>query len=358
MNFILSVFFSVLLAPFSFLFAVIATLRAFFFDTGVLKQSKVSVPVISVGNLTTGGTGKTPVVQFLLGRLKRLGKTAGIVSRGYGGEVKQPTVLPGDMELEELARKFGDEPAMYRSMNSNFVGVGTRRFDVSLKLLKTCNDVEVIVADDTFQHRYLYRDLDIVVLDATRPMSDYRFLPMGRARESFHALRRADLVFLTKVNLVDRKQLSRLYERAERFIKSDVAIVELDFKLDSIYRLGNQKDRQELDFFKQKKTVLLSALGNPAAFEAQVRETLGANVLKHFRFADHHRYCLSDLGDVVNFCTEQGIADVLLTEKDAVKIGEFESRKIDFWVVALNVSPTNSAGLQEIDEKLKKIFTV
>ena len=171
-----------LLLPFAWLYAVPITLRNTLFDRGVLKQRAVNVPVISVGNLTVGGTGKTPLVEYIVRYLLALGRRVGVVSRGYKRRSKGVVVVSDGRELRVDARDAGDEPMQIASaFPQAIVVVGERRFDAAQEAVRL--GAEVIVVDDGFQHRYLKRDLNIVVVDSTNDVTAEALLPRRRAGE-------------------------------------------------------------------------------------------------------------------------------------------------------------------------------
>jgi len=289
------------------LYAGLARLRAAGYARGVLPSARVPVPVVSVGNLTAGGTGKTPFVAFLARRLAAGGLRVGILSRGYGaarGDGARENdearwlaaTLPDSVRVQDPDRVRGAEELVLRG-------------------------VDVILLDDGFQHRRLARDLDLVLVDATRPWglppavpgaaSVRACLPRGLLREPPSALARADALVLTRSDQVDAARLSELRRELELLAPGRPLCV------------GRHRATQlrapdgtsvPLAALSGRTVDLLSALGNPEAFQRTV-EGLGARVATHRACADHHRYGAADLAGL-----GEGERWLVTSEKDAVKL--------------------------------------
>lgn len=316
--------------PISLLFGLIVFVREIFYKKGVLPSFKVKTKVLSVGNLTFGGTGKTPIVDFLLENLKDKKRIA-VVSRGYGRSTKgfyKVSVL--DSKASEL---YGDEPVLLAKKHPGVpVFVCEDRFD-GCRQIEGLGKFDLIIADDAFQHLKLKRDVDILVVDAAEKKINYNYPPAGRARNSFAYLKRADFVFLTKTNLTREDNL--------RWIKRKLAqskVIEFESQLDGIYNL---KTNQRLEMFP-KEVYLMSGIGKPQTFEDLVKRSFPDMTIKnHFIFKDHHNYKLNEIKDLESK-TENGI--FLTTEKDAIKLGKF-SDQLNVNVVKLkfmNKTPMDS----------------
>ena len=193
---------NLILAPFSFLYSQVMALRNLLYDRDVLPTFEVGIPIVSVGNLTLGGTGKTPLICELVAWALENKLHPGVVSRGYRGQVRGVELVTpnGDPSY------FGDEPVMIASRFANVpVYVGADRVAAVKKMIEH-QKVDIIFADDAFQHRRLGRKADIVVVDCTEAISNYRVVPVGRARENVRGLDRADFIILNKVNLATPEQ--------------------------------------------------------------------------------------------------------------------------------------------------------
>lgn len=287
------------------LFGVVADVRGKMFDRGWLPSARLDVPVISIGNLTAGGTGKTPCVLLVVRELIARGRRPGVLSRGYrasGGD---------GQENDEAALLASACPDLRQVQNPDRIAGGTALIE---------QGVEAIVLDDGFQHRRLRRDLDLVLVDATRPWglpaiddgeAVQAMLPRGLLRERPGALRRADAIVLTRSDLVAPARLAaleaELIERAPGrpvlyAAHRPVAVRRAD---------GTREDPATL---AGREVDLVSGIGNPEAFAATITE-LGGGVVTHRTFRDHHEYAAGDLDGL----GEEGRA-VVTTAKDAVKL--------------------------------------
>lgn len=320
-----------LLFPLSLLFLLIVKIRQFLFDYGFCKAQKIPVPVISVGNLSAGGTGKTPLVAFLVRQLQEQGKKVGVVSRGYGGRYAQESekVVASSPQAPQI---YGDEPVWFSQILSVPVYVGKKRFSAAQNMIKN-EPVDIIVADDGFQHRGLYRDLDIVLIDVTD--LETCMLPLGRRREPLSALKRADKVILTKWNEISPQ------EQQDWLLKIKSYGFEIDKKnlffmraqLGNPYALAAPKTPLQWSLFD--KVLLVSAIARPLSFERMVLQK--TQVLKHFIAADHHDWSDEDLIKIKTICDQYSADKVLVTEKDAVKLQKMNSLSLPIYVVPLEV---------------------
>ncbi|MCR4315016.1 MAG: tetraacyldisaccharide 4'-kinase [Planctomycetes bacterium] len=316
----------VLLRPFSLLFGLVASLRGWLYDVGALKVRRVSVPVISVGNLSTGGTGKTPVTELVASILMSRRVKVAIVSRGYkadeSGKNDEFRVLemnlPGVPQVMCADRVFGAETAIEKF------------------------EAEAIVLDDGFSHRRLHRDLDIVLVDALRPVTQDRLLPEGRLRERISALRRASCIVITRTESVPEDEARRMRDDlATRFAKP--VFLGATEPLDPWRIGGGEVPISEL---RGRKMLVFSGTGNPEAFRRTI-ESLGVSVSEFISFPDHHHYTAEDLYDrVLPAAKKHGLVarDVICTQKDAVKIRELrptslDHREILFLPINVKVSP-------------------
>ena len=217
---------SIALAPAALAFAGVAKLRSLLYAQNILPSYDLTVPVVSVGNLTAGGTGKTPVIEALARGLTARGRHPAIVSRGYGGSEVGPARVPAAEDSAASAAHFGDEPTwLARKLASTPVIVGRDRVAAGRWATANCN-VDCILADDAFQHRRLRRRYDVVVIDATEPLWHYFPLPMGRAREPLAAIGRARAIVLNKVNLIDAEALAVLRKSLQKVAASGALWIE------------------------------------------------------------------------------------------------------------------------------------
>jgi tetraacyldisaccharide 4'-kinase len=315
-----SVLIEATLYPFAVLYAGVMKVRNIAYARGWLPSYHVDVPVLSVGNITAGGTGKTPLTELLVRSLLAKGVRVGIISRGYRGSGRGiERVEPS--EGAQGALKYGDEPTwLAQRFPSVPVYVGTNKIEVCRKLLSDVK-VDLIIADDAFQHRRLHREIDIVVIDASEPGWHYRSLPVGRLREGFQSLGRAQAVFLSKVNLAEAKQLEVLRKRirsVRNAIGSTMPVFEMRYMITSFTQFDGQSVACES--VKGDRVLLVSGIGRPETFLRLVREATGAQIVDHLVYADHHPYGPTDLARIEARASALKATRIIVTEKDAVKL--------------------------------------
>ncbi|MBW6512836.1 MAG: tetraacyldisaccharide 4'-kinase [Desulfuromonadaceae bacterium] len=296
----------VLLLPLGMLYGLASWLRLLGYRSGVWQRYRAPVPVIGVGNLAVGGTGKTPVVDYLTSGLLAAGYRVAIVSRGYGGNSTRPVTLVSSGSGPLLsAKQCGDEPYLLAQRNpAALVAVGARRRDV-VRLVVEELHAEVIVLDDGFQHHAVARDLDLLLLDARQPFTNGWPLPAGLLREFPFAIKRADAVIFTRCDdlstPVDVGRLPRYhcrYQLAERI------------------RMLSGEDRPFADMVG-RNVVAFAGIAGPERFFQQLKAA-GVNLLATFAFPDHVDY--SDELQQRLIAAADGADFLVTTEKDAVKL--------------------------------------
>jgi len=314
----------------SWVFEAGARLRSFGYDRGWLTIHRASVPVISVGNLTTGGTGKTPLVAFLATELIARGLCPAILSRGYGAVAGE-----ANDEVSMLARQIP---------GARFV-TGPDR--VTSAAVAAKNGADVILLDDGFQHRRLARDLDIVVVDATRPFGYDALLPRGLLREPLCALARAQIVFISRCNLVPEPRLLEIEEQlrrsgAKRITRGRLAAGWL--------RLLAGDQRQETTWLDGQRIVAACGIGNPQAFKAGLT-LLGAEVCELRAFPDHYEYQAADLQELQTLAKQQ---PVIVTAKDEGKLASLADGSVPgLWVYDVELAPDEPELLRSLLDGLK-----
>jgi len=304
-------------------FEAVSRLRGFFFEAGVLPVLKLPVPVISFGNLTVGGTGKTPAAIWCAKLLVAKGMAPGIASRGYAPE-------------GETAESPNDEAALIKEVLPEVPHVwDADRCRAAAKLVKEhhCN---VVILDDGFQHRRLHRTLDFLLLDAMNPFG-YRFmLPRGLLREPIVALKRATMVIVTRANLVSRDEVQKIF-REIREIDENVKLAEAVHRPTGIHFADGTVEPPE--WLKGKKVFVFCGIGNPHAF-VNTLTNLGGKVVGMRSFGDHHSYTEEDIAAVMSDASAHGAELVVTTQKDRVKTGwrdasaaRFGELRIEFEVI-------------------------
>lgn len=294
-------------------YASAVILRNAYYDLFKRASTRVDVPVISVGNLTVGGTGKTPVAAAIVQRLIERGRRPAILLRGYKAKVSRRDA--GDSTAARWREKSDEAQVLQRRCPKASILVDPDRI-ASAQLAIEQKKADAIVLDDGFQHRRLARDLDIVLIDATAPFGHGHFLPRGLLREPPTALRRAGLIVLTRSNEVDGTTKSLILRTLRRLAK-DRPIIEAVHSVRGFLDLKgkpvNSADSTDM------QAVLFAGIANFESFRRSV-ERLGVRVLAAYQYPDHHAYTADELEGLADLAADQEANVMLTTEKDAVKI--------------------------------------
>ncbi|HVB87910.1 MAG TPA: tetraacyldisaccharide 4'-kinase [Candidatus Dormibacteraeota bacterium] len=309
-----------LLWPLTFPYGAITRLRASLYQAGILRQRRLDGVVISVGNMTVGGTGKTPMVQWIAQRLIGEGKRCAILTRGYRGEMSAEGNTSDEARL--LRARLGERVE---------IGVGADRFASGRLLAK--RGAEWFVLDDGFQHMQLARDVDIVQIDATNPFGG-RLLPMGRRREPHSALGRADVI------VIMRSEHAPAVEGAVRR-DSSAPIFYARSELDSIRKMtkgGSRSADTDVDFaqVRTRKLFAFCGIGNPGAFLADLRRW-NLQIAGHKVFPDHHRYQQADFDALALEARTAGADALVCTEKDTFNLARVRSDAMDVLYCVISV---------------------
>ncbi len=298
------------LYPFAFLYDLVTSLRNLLFDFGILKTEKSTIPSISVGNLSVGGTGKTPMIEFLIRHLSNENKIA-ILSRGYGRKTK------GFLKANSThgPREIGDEPEqIFRKFHTNVaVFVGEDRVAAAKKIAFETTGTGLILLDDAFQHRYFQADLSILLTTFQKPFSKDHLLPMGRLREARRGAGRADLVIVTKSKEGDLEEKKRVASQIQKYAGIGKPVLFSWIKYGEPFPLNSS-------FQFYPKVILFSGLADDTSLAAYVSSNFG--LVERFSFPDHHRYTLEDFEKLKECFLKFGPKEVVLmtTEKDAGKV--------------------------------------
>jgi tetraacyldisaccharide 4'-kinase len=305
----------VLLWPISLIYGIGARCRAFLYQKGLLKGKRLNTPVISVGNLTVGGTGKTPMVMYLAEKFLAEGKRVGILSRGYRG-----------------SGGTGDEVEMLKHRLKGRVefGVGPDRYLEGSRIERE-NRVDVFLLDDGFQHLRLHRDVDIVLWDGSNKVRRQWLLPAGRLRESMSAIGRADILVITR-------------KSGPPVVDGDCAGRELvvcaQTKLLGFRKRGDDHALLQTDSISRERLYAFCGLGNPLAFYADL-ERWQIEVTGECHFRDHHRYSAEDARQLTESAHWAEATGFITTEKDEQNLHgvDFGEWPIYVAVISLEVNP-------------------
>jgi len=320
----------------------IANLRNFLYDRGTLRSYSLGAKTISVGNITTGGTGKTPLVAFIANVLAERGEKVCIITRGYGRKNPNERVLVSDgADIVTDAAITGDEPLeLARRLREKAVIVADADRVAAAKWTREEFRITAFVLDDGFQHRRAKRDLDIVCVDAAMPFGNGKMLPAGTLREPLENLRRSDAIVLTRANLADdiksvRRQIATL---------TTAPIFECRTRIDQIISL---QDYLKGDVTTGSSTInrmfAFCGLGNPADFFQTAAERFDLCGTDAFR--DHHAYSKSDIDEIEREAVAAGAEGLITTGKDAVKLNQAEFR-LPCFVVNMRIEINDEAAFQ------------
>ena len=293
------------------------TVRNVLYDRGWTHIERLPCRVISIGNVTVGGTGKTPLLIDIVDRLMARGLRVGVLSRGYARHRSSGMRLVSDgQRVLEGPRIAGDEPYLIaRRCPHAVVAVGSDRARLGRWVLAR-HALDCLVLDDGFQHRRLHRNLDLILIDASVPNQLQDLLPAGRLREPLPAARRADAVVLTRVEMAS--QLSSLITTIQRALGVGHPLLQVAFvPAECVNVLTRQAAHPSV--LAGSAAVLVSGIGNPCAFR-RLAEEFGVEIRDHLRFSDHHWYTAQDVRCVRDAATRAGTELVVTTEKDAVKL--------------------------------------
>lgn len=304
------------------------------YDRGRAEIHRVAAPVVSVGNLTLGGTGKTPMVEWIARRLRAREIRVALVSRGYGSEGGAR-----NDEALELEQKLPDVPHLQDPDRLRAAGVAIEELAAQLILL-----------DDGFQHRRLARDLDIVLLDALEPDGFGHVFPRGTLREPWSGLARADVVALSRADMIDAAAREKLRARVARVAPGAVWL-ELEHRPRALVAADGRE--AELDALTGGRVAAFCGIGNPAGFRHTL-ETCGYDMAALREFPDHHDYSRDDIQSLAAWAADQDVAAVVCTHKDLVKIGLNRLGDRPLWAVAVGIAIR--VGQSELEAKLGEII--
>ncbi len=318
-------------------------LRILAYQSGMVKPRKLKAKVISVGNITLGGTGKTPLVMYLAQKLKERGVRVVVLTRGYKREKKELVELTGENKNNIHWTEVGDEPYLLASRLDHIPVVVSKDRGTSGVRAEKKYQAEVLILDDGFQHWRLFRDLDVVTIDSTNPFGNSKLFPAGILREPLSSLRRADVFVLSKADHVSDKQN---LVGVLRSCNQDAPIIESTYKINSIERFFGDSSknralriRVEEGELKGKKVLAFSGIGNPVSFEKSL-ESLKVEILRHRKFPDHFFYQEADVLNLEEEAQKLGVDFMITTEKDSVRIPMMRGERVPLYVLKIDLMIT------------------
>jgi tetraacyldisaccharide 4'-kinase len=313
----------VLLWPLSLVFLTISTVRRYLYHSGILHSDKLAAPVIIVGNISVGGTGKTPFTLWLAQQLLDAGWHPAIISRGYTKSKQKRADIPRAVNINDSPDVVGDEPLLMVQRDICPVWIGRNRVVTGRALLQAFPECDVILSDDGLQHYRLQRDIEIVLVDGQRGFGNRLLLPAGPLREPISRLKSADIVVVNGGAVISGEYAMQL--EGSKF-----------------YNLLNPNIIQSANAFAGQQVHVIAGIGHPERFFSHI-EHLGINAQNH-AFPDHYCYKEADI-------TSINADAILMTEKDAVKCASFATEQ--YWVLRVDAK-IDPALAQLIIEKIKK----
>ena len=359
---ILAVFLLGLLRTFSFIYGFGVKVKLYLYKNQILKQHKLNCQVISLGNITVGGTGKTPTAQRLATIIHEMGYRVVILNRGYrAGWSGQVGLVSDGRKIYMTATEAGDEAYLLaKSLPGIPVVIGKNRIitgEYAVHQLKA----DVIILDDGYQHWQLARDLDIVLIDTLNMFGNNFLLPRGTLREPLCNLARAHAFLLTKVDQSTNDSKDIIHSALARYNDKALVVESIHqpkcfVEIEEWYK-GQRITNVALETIRGQKVVALSAIGNPSSFEQTILD-MGAAEVCGVRYADHHDYTMAEMQEIMQRGVDEKAYALITTEKDAVKIpAEFihSARPLPLYVLSIAVHFTEGYGdLMKLIENVTK----
>lgn len=323
-----------ILRPLSFLYGIGVRARLLLFKIGFLRAKKLPCPVISVGNITVGGSGKTPVVAALSQMLTAKGRSVVILSRGYKRHSTGTEVVSDKNSVLLDAKQAGDEPYLLAIKCKGVpVIVGTDRFTSGLLAIERFSP-DIMILDDAFSHIKLKRELDLLLFDSVRGVGRGHMLPRGPLREPKSSIDRADVIMIKGKG--DLQKQYRFKQQVWTFTYSPTSLISL-----------TGETTEDIKLIKGKKIFAFSGLADPESFHRTLNDC-GANIISKLSFPDHHWFSSSDLSEIKK--RSEGADFIVTTEKDLVRLDakEFSGHRV--FALAIEAKITNAKSLLKLIE--------
>ncbi|MEE9910665.1 MAG: tetraacyldisaccharide 4'-kinase [Deltaproteobacteria bacterium] len=334
------------------LYRLIVQLRNRLYDRGILKTVKLSCPVISVGNMTVGGTGKTPCVILLARMLQRHGFQPAVISRGYGGKSPGPVNVVSDGKtILQNAAEAGDEPLLIAGTLPGVPVITGARRTLTGQTAIDHFGARVLICDDAFQHRRIFRDIDIVLLDAQKPLGNGHLLPAGELREPIGGLMRASCILMTRADETGPlpPDIVRIAGAAHAPIfRAAHQATEL---------IGPAQDqRLPIGTLRGKKVCAFCGIARPASFK-KILQDAGADIVSFVQFPDHHPFDRNDLEGLTKHFLPLGADYWVTTEKDAMRLKAHPDFYKTLFVlrIEMEIKPSEPSFENFVMERLREL---
>ncbi len=351
----------VILQLLSWIYRAIIVLRNFFYEKNILTVEKVNTPVVSVGNLVVGGTGKTPVTKFLAEEFKEKGYQPAVICRGYGRENSEPVLVSDGEQILLNHEQAGDEAYLLASELAGIPVVVCQNKTKAARWVDYNLNSDIILVDDGFQHRSLARDYDLVLLDANLPFGNGYLLPRGFLREPPANLQRADAAVITRINQVDDRDIARILSDVEH-LASELPKFIASYK--PCYLHDYNQNEYPLNYLAGREIKAFSGIGAPDNFTNTLR-ALDCQVQEHISFPDHHDYTREDFVEEIDFNprfsdlsagaekSEAELQIIVTTRKDFIKLNQdlanfFRSRGYKLMVLKMSLDIMSRDNQQDI----------
>lgn len=323
----------IILSPLTIIYAFIIKVRNFCFDKKIFKITKVNAFIISVGNITVGGSGKTPTVIYLAEIMKKFNIHAGILSRGYRRSTSGYLFVSDGEKIKATVDECGDEMYLISTETKLPTAVSERRVEGAKRLIID-SSVDVIILDDAFQHRWLYRDIDILIFDQRflnkTDQIEQKLLPLGLMREPFESISRADAI------IINRKfsEKSKIPEKLQKYF-TNKKIFNGYYKAGGIFDVKTHK-KFSLEEFRGQKSLVVCGIAKPYSF-LSVLENNHIDITNKILFPDHKNYTLKEIQNIRKKFYETNAYSVLTTQKDAVKLIKYAKELDDIDIYYLKI---------------------
>lgn len=339
------------LTPLSFIWEWVYRVRRSFYEYGVFSKKTFKVPVISVGNLSFGGTGKTPTIVWLADWLIEKGLTPVVLTRGYKGQLEHSSgLLKSGQKFRLNPFDYGDEPLMISNkMKKGAVIVGKRRADNLLKYFSEVHP-DVVLLDDGFQHLQIFRSFNLVLFDATMPLQLYKVAPLGYLREGLGALKDADAIIISRSDMVTPEKLNKLLGMISEHVHHRPPVALTKYEPLGVFDV-HDKFIFSVHELKGLKAIAVTAIASPESFYKYL-ENFGVEITEKVSFPDHYFFTPEDVNELLIKASQQS-AIILCSEKDMVKMKRVS---LDGRILFTKVKVEFTSGESELLKALSKVL--
>ena len=333
-------------------YGILVNFRRAFYQKGIIKPKKLPCLVISIGNLTVGGTGKTPLTIYIGKLIRQLGFKATVISRGYKGAAeKEGGIVSDGRALMMEPKRAGDEPFMMAATLAEIpVVVGRKRYDAGVMAVREFQP-DVVVLDDAFQHIGLARDLDLVLLDSLRPFGNGQLFPRGPLREPVSGLLRGDAFVLSRCDSNDSATFEQIKKMvAPRPVFKSIHIPKISRVIGKKSKVLQPTNDYGFESLRTRRVFGFSGIAKNDDFKTMLVE-LGLEVRGFRGFSDHHYYSEEELAVILELSRQAHCDTLVTTEKDFVRISDRTKWPVDLVVIGIETSFGNDSG--EFDQFIK-----